>query len=175
MEGHSLNLDELEKTKLEREIALLDGQLRSNKYKELRNWITLISIFIGIAVSTISAYEVLSGIKHKNKQLAMESILRSHDIFINQILDRVSAVKSLNYEINDKGKMILKSRNLFDTTTQRGATVAAVGLAREFKYLREPARLVIESQLATASSDPKWEDDANYLKRLLEQLNNLPE
>ena len=105
----------------------------------------------------------------------MESVLRSNDIFVNKILDRISAVKSHNYAIDQRGAMVETSRNLYGTTTQRGATVAAARLAMEFPHLRKPARIAIESQLKVAASDPVWKDDEAYLRRLLDELNKLPD
>jgi hypothetical protein len=170
-----MNMEELQRIKIEKEIAQLENEIRTNTLKEYRNWLTFISIIAAIVVSSIGAYQTLAEIRNKERQFAMESIIRSHDIFVNQVLDRISAVKSQSYIINENGKMIEKSRETYGLTTQRGASVAAVSLAKTFRDLRGPTKNVLEVQLKTASSDPIWADEAKYLQKLLDELNKLPE
>ena len=78
--------EELEVSKLEKEIEGIDRRVHSDRRTEIRTWITYMSVIVGILVSTVGVYETLIEVKAKNKQLSIEAQIRSHDIFLNQVL-----------------------------------------------------------------------------------------
>jgi len=85
------NRDELERIKLQREIAKIETEIRSLRTAQVRAWVTALSVGVGIIVSAIGLYQTLKEIRHKDRQLAMEAQIRSHEIFLNQVLDKISS------------------------------------------------------------------------------------
>ena len=135
------NRDELERIKLQSEIAKIDMETRSLRSTQMRAWLTALSVVIGIIVSTFGLYETLTEMRHKDRQLAMEAQVRSHEIFLNQVLDRMSGIKTAYWElrkVGDKEKMVNVNAVRFGGTTMVGAYAAAVSLAKAFPDLQGP-------------------------------------
>ncbi|MFX0199644.1 MAG: hypothetical protein ACFFCW_26270 [Candidatus Hodarchaeota archaeon] len=143
------NREELERIKLQREIAKIETEIRSLHTARVRAWVTALSVAVGIIVSAIGLYQTLKEIRHKDRQLAMEAQIRSHEIFLNQVLDRISGIKTEYWELRKVGKdekLVNVKDERYGGTTMVGAYAAAVSLAKEFPALRGPAKEALERQ-----------------------------
>jgi hypothetical protein len=143
------NRDELERIKLQREIAKIETEIRSLRTAQVRAWVTALSVGVGIIVSAIGLYQTLKEIRHKDRQLAMEAQIRSHEIFLNQVLDRISGIKTEYWElrkVGEKEELVNVKDSRYGGTTMVGAYAAAVSLAKAFPALRGPAKEALERQ-----------------------------
>ena len=159
------NKEELEISKLEKEIESFDRKIRSERRTEIRTWITSASVIVGILVSTFGAYETLMEVKAKNKYLAIEAQIRSRDIFLNQVLDKMSGTKVKHYELGSDGEFKEVRREKYARTTQYGAYAVAITLAKEFEHLCPAVKKVLTMQ------DPS---EPEYVASLLAELNTVP-
>ncbi len=122
--------------KLEAEIRKLEADTAVARGGLIRGWIISASVAIGILVSSVGVYQSLAEIAFKNKQLAMEALIRSQEVFLNNVLDRISGVKVRYEKAGENGEVKFAGRDRFGGTTQVGAYAAAVSLSCEFKNLR---------------------------------------
>ena len=147
------NKQEWETKKLQAEVNKLQNEASLIQSKKVRAWIMVVSVAVGIIVSSVGIYKSMSEIASKNKQLSMESTIRSHQIFLNHVLDRMSGIQTDTEELNSDGNLMIVKRERFGGTTQVGAYAAALALACEFKNLRLPAEEALKWQVETTSGD----------------------
>ncbi len=160
------NTDEqLERRKIEAEIEKLQCEANSARDAQRRGWLTTLSISAGILVSCVTGYQALSDIGLKNRQLAMESQIRSHQVFLNEVLDRMSGIKTIYDKVDDSGTLHLDRRERFGDVTQVGAYGAAAALACTFPNLSFPAEAAFSFQIA---AQPKDHGASTILRRLKE-------
>jgi len=136
-----------EKNRLE--IQKLEIEISSIRRQGTRQLVTMISVLVGVVVSVVSILFALEEINHRNRQLAMEAQLRSHDIFMSGILDRMAMIKIRKFEAvcpKEKGGFREVSQERYATTTQQTAYVAAFTLAKRFKELRPVAEAALDEQ-----------------------------
>lgn len=141
--------DELERRKLEREIEKMEAEIQTLRPSQYRSWLTSISMIVCVVVSTSGLFLTLWEIRIKNQKLAMEAEIRSHEIFLNQVLDRISGIKTEYWELRKVGKeekLVNVKDSRYGGTTMVGAYAAAVSLAKEFPALRGPAKEALERQ-----------------------------
>jgi hypothetical protein len=144
--------EEWELKKIQAEVDKLHKEAKLINGNKVRAWITVFSVAFGIIVSTIGGYKTLAEIAANNKQQAMEAQIRSHQIFLNHVLDRMSGTKVDYSEYTSAGLKLIK-RESYGGTTQVGAYAAAISLACEFENLRLPAEQALSFQIATAPKD----------------------
>lgn len=139
--------------KIQAEILKLEWETKLLKDGRIRSWLMLLSILFGIGVSVASIYSALEEVALKNKQQAMEATIRSHEIFLNNVLDRMSGIKVDYQELNENNQLYTSKREKFGGTTQVGAYYAAIALACEFANLKIPAKNALEWQVFIAPTD----------------------
>jgi hypothetical protein len=153
LEEANLRKVELETGKLAAEIQKLQDETIAVRSAHLRGWIVSLSIVAGIGVSVVGIYKSLTEIAFNNRQLGLETQVRSHEIFLNQVLDRMSGIKVIHQELNDDGQMVPKTRDSYGDVIQVGAYGSAVSLACRFEDLRLPALSALTAQLAMQPTD----------------------
>lgn len=158
--------EQLEKNKIEAEIRKLESDISLTHGAKIRGWITTVSVSVGIVVTVFQVYQTLSDISLKNRQLAMESGIRSHQVFLNDVLDRMSGIKSVRNKVDKDGVLKLDSNETYGDTTQVGSYGAATALACDFQNLRLPAEAALTYQVAKY---PKDKGAMTMLKRLKEK------
>ena len=156
----------LERDKLRAEIDKLESDVSAARGSQIRAWITAVSVSFGIVVTVFQVYQTLADIAMKNRQLAMESQIQSHQLFLNQVLDRMSGIKSVHNKVNEEGVLELESNETYGDVTQAGSYGAATALACEFSNLRFPAEVALTFQVAV---QPKDIVAATMLERLNKQ------
>ena len=161
---------EAEIKKLESEVKKYEQEAAASRSSRIRGWITVVSVSAGIIVSAVGIYESLTNIAYKNRQLGMEAQVRSHDIYLNSILDRMAGIKIDRQKVNENGDLKLESRESFGGATQVGAYAAAVALACEFEHLVMPAQRVLTYQNQSSLKERQIPDEyAVEMLRFLEQ------
>ena len=153
-----LNKLKVEVKKIENEISLL----QSNK---IRAWITVLSVSVGILVSAFSIYKTLAEIDSKNKQLVMESKIRTHQLFLDNVLEKMSGIKTTYRELDSKGKLRVVKSERYGGTAQFGSYVSAYALSCEFPHLRFITMETLKFQLEQVPED-RW---ALEIIKLLEE------
>ena len=153
LETFNLKKLEVETRKLEAEIHKLKGEADAARSAQWRAWIVSLSVVVGIGVSAFGIYETLTEIAFRNRQLALESQVQSNEIFLNQVLDRMSGIKVVRLEADRTGKLVLKSRDNYGDIIQVGSYGAAVSLACRFDNLRLTAQTALTFQLAMQPKD----------------------
>jgi hypothetical protein len=154
VESANLKKVEAETRKLETEIRKLESEITAARSGQLRGWIVSLSVVVGIAVSVVGVKKSLHEIEVSNLQLGIEAQVRSHEIFLNQVLDRMSSVKTAHYEVDQKtGKKVFKSQDEYGHVTQVGSYGSAVSLACRFDNLRLPAQSALTYQVARYPAD----------------------
>lgn len=181
------NRDELERIKLQKEIKKIEAETQSLITSQLRGWLTAFSVIVGITasafgivLSSFGVYQTLKEIQLKNKQLiiesqnqAMQAKIRSHEIFLNQVLDRISGIKTEYHELKEEGKewkMVNVRDDRFGGTTMSGAYAAAVSLANEFPWLRSAAKEALLKQKGTIDCEENEENEKLLVCRSLKKL-----
>ena len=144
---------EVETRKLEAEIHKLESEATATRSAHWRAWIVSMSVIIGIGVSAFGIYETLTEIAFRNRQLGLESQVQSHEIFLNQVLDRMSGIKVVRLEADKTGKLVLKSRDNYGGVIQVGSYGAAVSLACRFDNLRLATQTALTFQFAVQPRD----------------------
>jgi len=155
--------EQLELEKLRAEINKLESEAIEARGAQVRGWITAVSISVGIIVTVFQLYRTLSDISLNNRQLAMESQIRSHQLFLNEVLDRMSGIKTVHNRVNKKGLLQLEGNETYGNVTQVGSYGSATALACEFPNLRFPAEVALAYQ---HSAHPQDIGAATMLKRL---------
>ena len=155
----------LEHKKLRAEINKLESDVSVARGAQIRGWITAVSISAAIIATVFQVFQTLSDIAVKNRQLAMESQIRSHQLFLNEVLDRMSGIKTIHYKANENGILKMESREMYGDVTWVGSYGSATALACEFPNLRFPAEVALTFQLA---AQPKDFSAAAMLTRLKE-------
>lgn len=145
---------EAEIRKLEAETRKLESEVVAARSAQWRAWLVSLSVVAGIGVSAIGIYNTLSEIAFRNRQLGLEAQVQSSEIFLNQVLDRMSGIKVVRSEIDAKtGQLALKSRDNYGDIIQVGAYGAAVSLACQFDNLRLAAQTALTFQLGVQPKD----------------------
>ena len=108
---------ELEIRKFEREIELLELNLEKQRRFDWRGWITTVSIaagilvsVAGILVSTFSVYETLLEVRVKDKQLTIESELRTKELFLTLLL-RIMGGRKVTRHYDKSGTLVAEDRH----------------------------------------------------------------
>jgi hypothetical protein len=154
LESFNVKKLEAETRKLEAEARKLESETAAARSAQWRAWIVSLSVVVGIGVSAIGVYNTLSEIAFKNRQLGLESQVQSNEMFLNQVLDRMSGIKVVHSEVdNTTGQLVLKSRDNYGDVIQVGAYGAAVSLACLFDNLRLAAQTALTFQLAVQPKD----------------------
>jgi len=154
LESANLRKIETETRKLETEILKLENEITEARSGRIRSWIVSMSVVIGIGVSVFGVYNSLSEIAFHNRQLGLETQVRSQEIFLNQVLDRMSGVKVVHKEVGGKsGTLKLKSQDTYGGVIQVGSYGAAVSLACRFDNLRLATQSALAFQLAKYPTD----------------------
>ncbi len=146
------NREALELEKLRAEILKLDRESKAANGAPLRAWITSLSVVAGVLFTIYQVKEVAANIVHKERQLWMESRIRSHQLFLG-IVPRMSGVESLTDEFDKDGVQVKREKKSFGGVTQAGAYSSAVALACEFPELRLPAEAALTFQLTVQPKD----------------------
>ena len=152
----TLNLRKLEVEirKLEAERHKLESEAVAARGTQWRAWIVSLSVVVGIGVSAFGIYETLTEIAFRNRQLGLESEVQSNEMFLNQVLDRMSGIKVVRTEVDvETGELVLKSRDNYGDVIQVGSYGAAVALACRFDNLRLAAQTALTFQLAQQPRD----------------------
>ncbi len=165
---------QLEIEKLRKEVQVLELEIKTRQSSEKRKLLMLLSIIIGILASAFGTYQALAEVKNKNKQLAIESEIRSHEIFLNQVIDRRSGTKSQHEEMGPSGKMEIVAREYYGRATQQAAYTSAVTLAKNFKNLRPVTHFLLNYQLRWVDPNNDTENEKEYIDGLIEELNYTP-
>ena len=100
---------ELEIRKFEREIDLLELNLKKQRRIDWRGLITTASIVVGILVATFSVYETLLEMRVKDKQLTIESELRTKELFLT-LLNRIMGGRKVTRHYDDKETLVSEDR-----------------------------------------------------------------
>ena len=125
------------------------AEAASARGAQLRAWIVSLSIVIGIGVSVLGIYETLSEVAFRNRQLGLESQVQSNEMFLNQVLNRMSGIKVVHKEVDSNtGELTLKSQDSYGDVIQVGSYGAAVALACQFDNLTLAAQTALTFQLA---------------------------
>lgn len=159
----------LENQKREKEIEKLAVEIKSLKSGQWRAWLFSFSILVGVIVSILGLFQTLSEINQKNRQLAIESQIRSHEILLTHVLDRMGGRKIGYLKRNDKGIFIEMEREQWGPTTQRAAYAAAVSLVRIFPDLYPIVKMALTEQLETADK-PIAEEWLTKLEEIMEEI-----
>lgn len=154
-----------ETRKLQAEIEKLNREGVAARYAEPRAWLVSLSVVVGIGVSVFGIYEALSEIGFRNRQLGLEAQVKSNEIFLNQVLDRMSGIKVVRLEADKQGRLKLKSRDNYGDIIQVGSYGAAVSLACQFKNLRLAAQSALTFQVAVQPKDVSAKDMLRRLER----------
>jgi hypothetical protein len=118
-----------------------------------RAWVTVLSIVAGIVFTVVQIYEVTKNIALRDEQLAMESRIRSQQLFLD-ILPKMSGFKSIRDRWDDKAKKFVdESRDREGDVTMIGAYASAVALGCRFEDLRLPAQAALSFQLVVQPKD----------------------
>lgn len=106
-----------------------------------------------MVVSAAGIYQSLAEIGYKNRQLGLQAEVQSHQIFLNEVLDRLSGMTVVRYETRPDGVLALASREQYGDVTTLGAYGAAIALACKFDNLILPAQSAFTFQLAAHPDD----------------------
>jgi len=132
----------------------MESEVAAARSTQWRAWIVSLSVVVGIGVSAFGIYETLTEIAFRNRQLGLESQVQSNEMFLNQVLDRMSGIKVVHSEVDTKtGKLALKSRDSYGNVIQVGSYGAAVALACRFDNLRLAAQTALTFQLVQQPRD----------------------
>ena len=165
-------MNDLDNRLREAEIRKLEAEAAATQATRVRGWINSLSVVVGIIVSSAGIYQSMIDLAFKNRQLGIEAQVRSHEIFLNQVLDRLSGIKVSYYEQNEAGELRLARREEFGGTTQVGAYAAAVSLACEFENLRRPAIEALAYQATLGTGDPTAQKMLAALKNECTETSN---
>jgi len=141
----------LEEEKVIMEIRKLEIEIASIRRRDTRQMITMISVLVGIVVSGFSILTALQETNYRNKKLAMEAELQSHNLFLNTILDRIGRVK-FHYLEQKEGELKEVRQERYGVASQQTAYVAAFSLAKRFKELRPAAMTALKEQASGTKS-----------------------
>ncbi len=155
---------EWELTKLKAEVEKIENEISLLKSNKIRAWITVISVSIGILVSAFSIYKTLAEINAKNRQLKMESQIRTHQLFLDNVLDRMSGVKKSYKERDENGHLKVVKQELNGPTAQVGSYAVALSLACEFPNLKFSTIKTLEFQVEMTPKDIWAKETLNRLK-----------
>ena len=86
---------------------------------------TSLSVAVGIGVSSFGLYQALAEVSRKNQELRREAMVRSQQIFLNQVLDWMSAIKSIRTKEDPKGNVLESSSERYGDVTWVGTYAAA--------------------------------------------------
>ena len=144
----------LEIDKLEAERNKLKAETDAARGAQWRAWLVSLSVIVGIGVSAFGIYQTLTDIAFKNRQLGLESQVQSNEMFLNQVLDRMSGIQVVRKEVDpETGQLVLKSRDSYGDVIQVGSYGAAVALACQFENLILAAQTALTFQLAEQPRD----------------------
>jgi hypothetical protein len=155
------SLEDLERLKTQKEIEKLEAETRSLGPAQLRGWLTSLSVIAAVLVSTIGIYKTLTEVRLNNEQLRIEAQIRSQEIFLNHILDRIAGIK-LDIEEKRNNRVVFERTEKYGGTTMVGAQAAAVALANAFPNLCLSAQEALKFQAEKANDQ--------HAKDLLEKL-----
>ena len=126
---------ELEIRKFECEIDLLELNLKKQRRIDWRGWITTVSIVAGILISTLSIYYTLLEVQVKDKQLTIESELRTKELFLT-LLHRIMGGRTSTRHYDKSGTLVaeVKQSNMRDD--QLASYDFAITLGKEFPSLQ---------------------------------------
>jgi hypothetical protein len=141
----SSNNVDLENLKLQREIEKLEAEINSLRPAQIRAWVTSLSVIVGIIVSVAGLILTLSEIKTEYK-------IKSREILVNDLLDKISGVKVYHLEKTD-GKLDETRREMYGATVQRAAYAASLSIAKEISHLKPIVVTALEQQLGTADTE----------------------
>ena len=151
---------EWELTKLKAEVQKIENEISILKSNKIRAWITVISVSVGILVSVFS-------INSKNRQLKIESQIRTHQLFLDNVLEKMSGIKTSFRELNSQGKLKVVKSEHYGGTAQFGSYVSAYALACEFPNLKYITLETFKFQVEQTPRD-RW---AVKIIKLLEENN----
>jgi len=152
-------------TKLKAEVQKIENEISLLQSSKIRAWITVISVSVGILVSVFSLYKTLADIDAKNRQLRMESRIRTHQLFLAYVLDGMSGVKKSYKERDENGYLKVVKQELNGPTAQVGSYSVALSLSCEFPNLRFATIKTLEYQVSMVERDI-------WAKETLEKLKN---
>lgn len=158
---------EWELTKLKAEVQKIENEISILKSNKIRAWITVISVSVGILVSVFSIYKTLAEINSKNRQLKIESQIRTHQLFLDNVLEKMSGIKTSFRELNSQGKLKVVKSEHYGGTAQFGSYVSAYALACEFPNLKYITLETFKFQVEQTPRD-RW---AVKIIKLLEENN----
>ncbi len=155
---------ELEIRKIEREIELLELNLKKQRRIDWRGWITSGSIAVGILVSTFGVYETLLEVRVKDKQLTIESELRTKELFLT-LLNRIMGGRKVTRHYDDKEKLVSEDRQTNMRDDQLASYDFAITLGKDFPSLQPMITAILLRQYCN-SQLPEEEEVVQKLIRL---------
>lgn len=143
----------LETERIQAEIRKLNQETEASRSSARRAWVAVLSLISGVIFTVFQIYEVSHNMSLRDKQLAIESQIRSQQLFLN-ILPKMSGFKSIKDRWDDENqKFVIESREREGNVTIIGAYAAAVALGCRFEDLRLPAQAALFFQLVKQPKD----------------------
>lgn len=143
----------LDAEKIQAEIRKLDQETEAMRGQARRAWVTVLSIVAGVVFTVFQIYEVTRNIALREEQLAMESRIRSQQLFLD-ILPKMSGFKSIKDRWDDEADdYVIDSRDREGDLTIVGAYASAVALGCRFEDLRLPAQAALFFQRVVQPKD----------------------
>ncbi len=168
MNNEALDKDGLEVEKLQNEIKNLKADLETKRHATWRWNLSAASIVAGILLTIVQIQGAYKEIKNKEVQLALEAkarteesiarsqeyLIRSHQIFVSEILERVDGIKGLKCIPKEGlGKScgsiagyLVSEYDMYSVTTQDATFRLAINLMDEFDSLCEAGLPLLSTQ-----------------------------
>lgn len=174
-----MSKEELEHVKLKLEIENLQSDLLNKKSGMIKSWVLAVSVSASVIASAFAAWHAFNDISLRNQEVARESTMRSSQIFLNSILDKLSGT-IVHRHIYDTScltngedctdRSALQYRDSYPGTTQEAAYEMTISLSCEFKNLAPSAIAAFEDQLNGLSPDAN--DSKKRLQSVIAQVRN---
>ncbi len=155
---------ELEIRKFEREIDLLELNLKKQRRIDWRGWITAVSIVAGILISTFGIYKTLLEVQVKDKQLTIESELRTKELFLT-LLQRIMGGRKVTRHYDKSGTLVAEERQSNMRDDQLASYDFAFMLGKDVPSLQPMITAILLRQYCN-SQLPEEEEVRQKLARL---------
>ena len=145
---------ELEIWKLEREIKLVELNLANQQRIDWRGWLTAVSITLGILVSTFSVYQTLLEVRVKDKQLTIESELRTKELYLT-LLQRITGGRGITQHFDQSGTLVAVDKQIHRRDNQLASYDFAIALGKDFPSLQPMITAILLRQYCYSRDNDK--------------------
>jgi hypothetical protein len=134
-------------------------------------------VIAGIFISVIGLTNTLTEINLNTQKQKQEAVIRSHELFLNGVVDKIGGVKifhnkpSASFDKSQENNAVFveAGRESYSNEIQEAANAASVSLVKKFPELYTVAEAALKKRLDTVGDNPQTR---KYYDQLLELRGN---